>query len=175
MRVLAITEDYPVLAGGYLYFIRVCGELRKKLDLTILACHGATETILDIESIRVGSGGKFDQFLFPISVVKFLLSRGRSYDVVLVNWGASQIFALITSKILRRPVVLMVYHVDTLSDRIRFAPSKMSSKMYAIFQYIATMSLLSHYNMILVANDMALEILSSKNDNVVNVGIAVCR
>lgn len=173
MKILAITEDYPVIAGGYLYFIRICEGLSTKADVSIVGCHGATEQITSIVK-RIGSK-RFSQPLFPYFLMLYLINDNKKYDIAIINWGASQIFALIILKIKHIPVVLIVHHTDTMWERIKYSPNRILSKIYAVFQYVCTMSFLRFYDAILVENNVAETIMHKKNKKIYNIGIAICR
>ncbi|VVB54884.1 Uncharacterised protein [uncultured archaeon] len=173
MKILAITEDYPVIAGGYFYFIRICEALSTKAEVTTVACHGATDQYSE-KLKRIGPK-KLSQALFPLFLTWFLLNDRKKYDSALINWGASQFFALIMLKLMRIPAVLIVHHTDTLWEHVKFSPNKVSSKIYAIIQYLCTMSFLQFFDAILVENSVTEEIMRNKNRNVFNIGIAICR
>lgn len=173
MKILAITEDYPVIAGGYFYFIRICEALSAKADVTTVACHGATEQY--VSNVKRIGPKKLSQALFPFYLTLYLLKDRKKYNSALINWGASQLFALIVLKLMRIPAVLIVHHTDTLLERIRYSPGKLSSKIYAVYQYFCTMSFLRFFDAILVENSITEEIMRKRNKNVFNIGIAICK
>lgn len=168
MKILAVSEDTPYLAGGRLVFLKICRKLAERgHEITVITSQGATEEILGTSPIerrlKVSHLRIVGIALFILKLLWYGWREMGKHQVVLVNAGVTLPFVVVMAKLRfhRKPVVEL--HHDALSWReLTNLASTPSRKVTALIRYALIYWPLRFVNAILAVSTWTAKGLEAK-------------
>jgi len=156
LRILAVSEDNPYVAGGRVAYWTVVHELAAQHDVKLVALDGATEdlfpTLPGEHRVRLPIG-RFRTLLFPLALLRVVKSF-HEFDLVFTSQGFAATFILVIARMKRLPAVTYIHDSFTLEELLQLSPKNLEL-LGAAWRYISSYAFLRFYTAVLCISETA--------------------